>query len=110
MKTQTTLENAKGKNLTGYTEGYSGQTLLIFGEEYVCLGIHHGYENGDAEIQEETLDILSFGDSPLIAQGVVTEDELNTLRRQRQAQAESRRTAFEKAEYERLKKLYEPPQ
>ena len=107
MKAQTTLQNAVGKTLTDYAETQWGQLLLIFGEEYVCLGVKRGYDPGDEEIVESKLDLFGGEDETLIAKGVISQDEMETLKAKHAAQQQLHQKAKEQAAYKRLReKLY----
>lgn len=107
MKTQTTLQNAIGKPLTDYAYSAWGQLLLIFGDEYVCLGVKRGYEHGDEEIEEEELTLFDFGDETLIEKGVISREDLESMRLEQNAKEQRRREDSDRAAYERLRAKFE---
>jgi len=83
------------------------QLLLVFGDEYVCLGVDIGHEAGDDEITETCLEILSFWDEALIQNGVVTAEEIAQARAGRTEQARRVKEAIDRQEYERLRRKFE---
>lgn len=107
MKTQTTLQKATGKPLSDCAESQCGQILLIFGDEYVCLGVCSGYERGDEEIEESELDLFDFGDETLIEKGVISREELENRRANRNAQFQRQIEERERASYMRLRAKFE---
>ena len=107
MKTQTTLQSAIGKPLTGYAESYGDQILLIFGDEYVCLAVRRGYERGEEEIAELKLDLFDFGDEELVSKGVFSQEEMKSLRAERDAQRQRQSEALKFAAYQRMRAKFE---
>ena len=109
MKTQITLEQAKGKTLTGAIfSTWDAGLLLTFGDEFVCLASSSGYD-GDSEIEEETLThecLQTFPQDKLIEQGYTTQDELDAIQESLQQDRNARKEEQERASLARLKKKY----
>lgn len=107
MKTQITLDKAKGKALTDVVDSYTtGGTLLIFGEFYVCLRVNTSYEPGEGSIEEGNLELFDFGDEALIASNVLSRDELENFREQRNKNISEEIEIKERAQFELLKKKF----
>ncbi len=72
LKKQITMKEAVGQTLTCKITGINDQTLLVFGDEFVCLGVARGYDAGDECIVEEKLNVFTFGEAQLIEGCIVT--------------------------------------
>jgi len=111
MKTQTKLEKVTGKTLTGFAESYiEGQIILIFGDEFVCLGVDRGYESGDERVVEDNLDWLGFGHDTLIDKGLITEDELTSMKANKHAVFKAKQEARDLITYNNLRVKFEGKQ
>ena len=109
MKTQITFQQSIGKTLAGAGISFIGdQMVVVFTDNtFASLGIFRQQYDGDDEIEEKPLKLLDFGDDQLIALGIVTAEELTTLRMNRGE--EDRRTLEERErqQYEFLKHKFE---
>lgn len=114
MKTEVKLTDAVGKTLAAveFSESYrSGQAVLAFTDNtFATLGVERGYEGGDEEIVEEPLDVFDFGDEKLVRSGIVTAEELETMRKvrdeQQRAEHQAQQEARDRQEFERLKRKF----
>ena len=106
MKKQISLKESVGKILTNY-EFVFGQLLLIFENEFVFLKPIHGYECGDDEIIEYKLEMLDFGDHLLIRHQILSKEELENLKKEKDRLRLQRLEEEERLQYEKLKKKYD---
>lgn len=117
MKKEIDLSDAIGKTFEGFIFSHTNrQGILLFsGETFSTIGCTNiGWNAGDAEIDEDALDMSDFGDDLLINAGVFSQDELAGIReRKRQERTSAReleQERLDREQYERLKKKYEDPQ
>lgn len=110
MLTQTTLEKAKGRTLTGVAQSsFGNEIVLIFGYYYCLLGIRRGAESDEDEIREGDLNVLDFGSPPLVEAGVVTVAEVEEIRQAQLASQRRDQEAYDRREYERLQRKFGTP-
>ena len=101
MRQEITIYDAIGKPLDGVWFNLHGELLLTFGgDAFTVLDVAQGYDPGEEEIKQGTLDVDDFGDDILIEAGVATAEEL----RQRQ---ELKRKAWQEQNLRRRRELYE---
>lgn len=110
MKEETLLTASIGKEIAGVSfSGKNGQCAISFTDgTFACLGIEHAWEAQDSEVAPRDLDFWGFGDVFLIEAGIVTESEMDALRKER---AESEKIRQYQEQYERdmreLKRIQE---
>ena len=105
MLQEITMEEAKkeGKAIAGYDFSFSGQQMVIVfcDGTFTTLGI--SYE----EIEESDLELSQFGDDKLIELGIITAKELKAIESEKDRKYAEIREKEQKAQYERLKKIYD---
>jgi len=109
MKKEIGFSDAVGKTIEGYAFSIiNGQAVIAFTDEtFATLGIDLGYEAGEEEIKEDSLDLHGFGDSTLDSCGIITHKELSEVRVKISADLAAKQERVEKFEYERLRRKYE---
>ena len=110
MLQEITMEEAKkeGKAIAGYDFSFTcGQMVIVFRDgTFTTLGIQRGWESGDEEIEESYLELSQFGDDKLIELGIITAQELETIKSEKDKKYAEAQEKHEKAYYERLKRKY----
>lgn len=105
MLTQVT-GGIEGKTIKGVFlgSGRNSPRVMVFTDEnFLYLTAIVDYE-GDADIDiTKTFDPLSFGDANLLEAGIMTQDEIDTMRSDYKAREKSLYEAREREEFERLK-------
>lgn len=111
MKQEITLVDCIGRTVKGVAESYCGPYLIITftDDTFTMLGIKRGYDPCDNEIVSEELALFDFGDSALVDAEIVTWEELESLRADRDAKRKSEWADRELAEYNRLAMKYSKP-
>lgn len=111
MKTETSLYKSKGKVLTDWLPSpFWDKIILVFGDEFCCLGVLPPTEEYPGSIEDEVFDPSEWGPLRLVAAHILTEQEYADWLDQRDATGISRREARDRQEYERLRRKYEAPQ
>jgi hypothetical protein len=108
MKTQATLKEVVGKAMTGYVweTSYNREVLLLFGDEMVYLRLKYDYD--DEEISEcGEPDPLGFDEREMIEKGVISAEEIERLKAERDAEYQRQLESIERAAHERLRAKYE---
>ena len=83
---------------------YAQQGIMTFTDgTFATIGIDHGYEAGDADLVDEQLMVLGFGDADLISLGILTAEELAAKRKERDDSVRQNQEDRERSEFERLK-------
>lgn len=107
MKTEVKLTESIGKTLAAvaFSESYcKGQCVLAFTDgTFATLGIDRGCERGEDWIMQEELSLFDFGDDELVRAGIVTAEEIATMRKDRDRKLAAERDARLRQEFERLK-------
>jgi hypothetical protein len=104
------IEEAEGRTLTGFAfSGIVEQIVFVFGDCYCCLGIPDGRYDETPSIFEQELDVLNFGNERLIKAGFPAEN-LKSLLTEKKAVLSIEREKRERAQYEYLRKKFEPTQ
>lgn len=114
MKMEVKLESAIGKTLesVGFSHDDSQCVLVFTDGTFTTLGAADDGCDGIQEltIEEQKLILFWFGDSQLVEAGIVTHDEIVSMRNDHDATAraamEARTEEWERREFERLKKKF----
>ena len=105
MMKQISLVEARNQKLISYLDNYS-EMLLIFETGFVGLRSIQGYEGGDTDLEEYTVNLLDISHSKVIACGVATQEELAALYALKEQKRRENIEQREREEYERLKKKF----
>ena len=108
MKQEITYTEAIGKTIEAIELSHtSGGMIIVFTDgTFTHFEVHHGYHDDAPEIMWSKLDLLDFGDDQLITAGVISQDELDQIRKQKSAKFKAKKEAYDRQEYERLKKKF----
>jgi hypothetical protein len=107
MKTQIRLSEVAGKKVV-YAGIVSRSLLMVFEDAFCYVEIDMGYEGGDESLTDcETFEPLCFGsDTAIVHSGLLSPEEMATLRRESFRKDSEQREAQERHAYELLKKKY----
>ena len=108
MKPRITLEQAVGRTLTEVVLGKDNdQIILMFGQDYACLGLDLGFEDRDTKICEKDANHW-FGVDELDRLGIWPKAEREAERAAALAASAEYQEKLEREQYERLHKKYGP--
>lgn len=105
MLPEISIEQCRGKTLKGHSfSPCNGSVILVFDDgTFTTLGIEW-----QDEIDQAELELFNFGDAELIAMGIISRDELEAHRAERNGQNNARQAELELQTYKRLKKRFDP--
>ena len=109
MRKEIILSESFGKVLEGYEFSITcGQAVITFTDgTFSTLGIDTGYADGCEEIEESSLELHDFGDDKLIKLNIITQDELDKIRKERNENLTYEHKQKERELYNKLKRKFE---
>lgn len=108
MYKEISWEEARGKTVKKFVNGWFEQMIIIFTDEtFTTLEAEQDRYEGDLRIEEKKLKLFDFGDDLLIENGVATDTELEVLREETKRQWKADRIERDRETYEQLKKQFE---
>lgn len=109
MKTEINVKEAIGKKVEGFKySATSHQMIISFNDNtFTTFGIESGYEPGDEEIVNESLEWFDFGHEQLIKSGILSEKEWESMWNKERQIEQERLEIVERNQYLRLKSKYE---
>ena len=111
MKTEITKEQAIGKTIKGFVYSFpiTPEQLIVYFEDntFTTFCIIKGYESGDEEIINRTLNLFDFPHSSLIEAGIFSKQELETLFQDRDRKQQKKQRAADYIKYKQLKAKFE---
>jgi hypothetical protein len=112
MFLEVNLTDAIGKTLAAveFSMGFGGsgdQVVLAFSDgTFATLGIDRDQPVGDEEIKEDTLDVFRFNQKALVRAGIVTKEELSSMRAEQDRLAKAAQESYDRRQFEYLKKKF----
>ncbi len=108
MKTEINDKEAIGKKVNGFLySAVAHQMILSFQDNtFTTFGIETGYDPGDGEIVNEPLEWFDFGHERLIASGIISEKEWESMWDKEVRTEREKREMTEQKHYLYLKSKY----
>ncbi len=109
MKTEINDKEAIGKKVDGFLYSLSSNQMIVhFADNtFTTFGVDRGYDPGDEEIVSEPLEWFDFGHERLIASGIISEKEWESMWDKEVRTEREKREMTEQKHYLYLKSKYD---
>lgn len=106
MLKEISLKESEGKTIKGVSEWLSESVVLVFTDEtFMCLKATRGYDS--CEISDVKFDVFDYPQQESIRLGIVSQEELDILKKNRDEKWRLQREEEERKMYTTLRKKFE---